>query len=584
MKKYLKFTIYLILFALFQAIFTGDFFEDISLKAEDWLFYFKNVPSPTNNTVIIDIDDNTFSSINQKWPFEREIHANLIENLKKQNAEQIIFDIEFTENSTTYQDSVLAYYAKKANCIFAAKMYYTSQQNKYKSFRLIKPIKPLVNNNNFGLVNVVLDSDGFVRNYKPYYEKYPALATKAVKNKSKTIPNADMLKINFYGKAKSIKTYSYIDFIDSKYKKEADFFDEFIEKPDLTGKTVFVGSSVSELHDLFFTPYGVLPGVEIQASFYEMCMQNKYLHKANFVYTLLAEFLLFWLAIYVYKKIKPSFSWLALIAFLTATFYFALYLLNNFSLIVPVLNIASIFAFCWVFSVLRHYQKSSAQKRFIKNAFQRYMAPELVKTLLKKPENLNYGGKIQEITVLFSDIRSFTTYTENHSAEDTVNILRQYLTEMTEIIITAGGTIDKYVGDEIFAIFGSPLKMENHAIAACQAAYKMRVKLQELQKVWQEQGIAPFEMGIGINTGQATVGNLGSMQIFDYTAIGDTVNLGARLEALNKEYCTESKIIISENTLKKVEEDVKVNYLDNVKVRGKQQAVKIYELKAVRLI
>jgi adenylate cyclase len=206
------------------------------------------------------------------------------------------------------------------------------------------------------------------------------------------------------------------------------------------------------------------------------------------------------------------------------------------------------------------------------------MAPELVSELLKNPKKLSYGGSLQEISVLFSDIRSFTTYSENHSPEETVNILKEYLTAMVNVIVENQGILDKFVGDEIMALFGTPLPLPNHALNACKVALQMREKMTELQEKWRSEGKESFEIGIGVNTGSAVVGNLGSEQIFDYTAIGDTINLGARLESINKEYDTPKHIIISEFTYEHVKELVEVRYLDEVKVKGKNKAVKIYEL------
>jgi adenylate cyclase len=194
------------------------------------------------------------------------------------------------------------------------------------------------------------------------------------------------------------------------------------------------------------------------------------------------------------------------------------------------------------------------------------------------PQSLKYGGSLQEITVLFSDIRSFTTYSENHSPEDTVLILKEYLTEMVNIILRNHGILDKFVGDEVMALFGTPVPMDNHAQLACKTALEMRESLNKLQEKWSAEGRESFEIGIGVNTGTAVVGNLGSEQIFDYTAIGDTINLGARLEAINKEYPTKKKIIISEFTLEKLGDQAEVRYIDEVKVKGKNKAVKIYEL------
>jgi len=221
------------------------------------------------------------------------------------------------------------------------------------------------------------------------------------------------------------------------------------------------------------------------------------------------------------------------------------------------------------------------EKKAIKKTFQHYMAPALVKELLKSPDKLKYGGSQTEITVLFSDIRSFTTYTESHDVEDTVSMLREYLTEMVNTIINNQGILDKFVGDEVMALFNTPVPIENHALKACYCAMEMIDRLRLLQDKWRSEGREIINIGIGINTGMAVVGNLGSEQIFDYTAIGDTVNLGARLEALNKNYNTKNHIIISEFTLEKVKDYIEYEYLDEVIVKGKTKAIKIYQLLSI---
>ena len=180
--------------------------------------------------------------------------------------------------------------------------------------------------------------------------------------------------------------------------------------------------------------------------------------------------------------------------------------------------------------------------------------------------------------MLFSDIRGFTSYSENHKPQETAQILKEYLTAMVETVIHNDGIVDKFIGDEIMALFGTPVSLYNHALSACKTALQMRNRLAILQDKWREEGRETFEIGIGINTGQAVVGNLGSEQIFDYTAIGDTINLGAGLEAIGKDYDTETNIIISEFTYAKVKDFVQARYLDEVKVKGRNQAVKIYEL------
>ncbi|MCD8479032.1 MAG: adenylate/guanylate cyclase domain-containing protein [Candidatus Cloacimonetes bacterium] len=258
------------------------------------------------------------------------------------------------------------------------------------------------------------------------------------------------------------------------------------------------------------------------------------------------------------------------------------WLFSSRNILIPIMQSASAFALLYILSLILHYLKSLKEKQFIRSTFQQYMAPELVNELLKNPHKLSYGGSYQELSVLFSDIRSFTTYTESHQPAETVEILREYLTAMVSVITRNKGTLDKFVGDEIMALYGTPLPLENHALYACKTALEMRDTLTQLQEKWRSEGREIFEIGIGVNSGGAIVGNLGSEQIFDYTAIGDTINLGARLEAINKEYDTAKHIIISEFTFDLVKDHVEARYLDEVKVKGKNKAVKIYELVGIR--
>jgi adenylate cyclase len=260
----------------------------------------------------------------------------------------------------------------------------------------------------------------------------------------------------------------------------------------------------------------------------------------------------------------------------------AFYLFIGLNLLFPMVEYIILILMLYVSAVVVHYIRSQREKKFIKNAFQQYMSSELVDELLKNPKSLKYGGSQQEISVLFSDIRAFTPYTEKHKPEETVLILKEYLTAMVDVIKNNGGIVDKFVGDEIMALFGTPIPRADHALMACRTAVEMRKVFDRLLLKWKEQGRDPFEMGIGVNSGIAVVGNLGSEQIFDYTAIGNTVNLGARLEDLNKQYQTERKIIISEDTYMRVKDSVEACFLADAQIRGFDLPVRIYELSDIK--
>jgi adenylate cyclase len=215
-------------------------------------------------------------------------------------------------------------------------------------------------------------------------------------------------------------------------------------------------------------------------------------------------------------------------------------------------------------------------KKMVRNAFSKYLSDKLVDIIVKNPEKLQLGGEKREISVLFSDIRGFTSISEKLSPEEIANLLHEYLTPMSEVILQHDGLLDKYIGDAIMALFGTPVWMETHAIKACEAALSMMKKLDELNKYWERTKGLRLKIGIGINTGECIVGNMGSDILFDYTAIGDTVNLASRLEGATKFYGV--GIVVSEFTVLKTDGNFLFRELDLVRVKGKEKPVKIYEL------
>jgi adenylate cyclase len=614
MRRYRALFLPLIILIIVKIIFLFPVFDSLEFKAQDSLFQRRGTRSLSDDVVIIGIDDATFSALNISWPFPREYHAKLIENLSLAGAKLIVFDVEFTENSRPEADGLLAdtafYYD---NVIFAGKII-KAITPRYPD-QLLTPIREIMAYEiPWGIVNMSSDTDNVIRKYdlfelhddRPYYsigvtalantrlyqadwEKHIHLGNKLLRVSDRNLPLQTQNKaaINYYGPAGTFTTISYASVIDDSTVAMPGYqgieFDEYYDIAEsgiLQDKIVLIGATIDELHDKFPTPYGGnwTPGVEIHANFIEMVRNDDYLTEFNSWLYLAIEFILLLLMWLVFRKFKPQLSALLLILLIVLQYILAYRLFVELSLLIPIVQTALILILVYIASLVCHYLDTMKEKRFIRSAFQQYMAPELVGELLKNPQKLSYGGSLQEISVLFSDIRSFTTYSENHTPEQTVNILKEYLTAMVDVIVANKGILDKFVGDEIMALFGTPIPLPDHALNACKVALQMRDKMTELQEAWAAEGKEGFEIGIGINTGQAVVGNLGSEQIFDYTAIGDTINLGARLESINKEYQTAKHIIISEFTLEHVQELVEVRYLDEVKVKGKNKAVKIYEL------
>jgi adenylate cyclase len=218
------------------------------------------------------------------------------------------------------------------------------------------------------------------------------------------------------------------------------------------------------------------------------------------------------------------------------------------------------------------------ERRWIKQAFRQYVPPAVVEELGRDPAKLTFGGERRVLTVMFSDIRGFTTYSERHPPEEVVGALREYLTALVEVVFRHRGTLDKFIGDATMAFFGAPFDNPDHALQACRAAVEMSDVVARLNEQWTAAGREPFITGFGIATGEMLVGNFGSSQRFTYTVIGDQVNLGARLESLNKDYETARHIIISQGTYELVRDHVEVRPLGSVTVKGKQQAVDIFDL------
>jgi adenylate cyclase len=200
--------------------------------------------------------------------------------------------------------------------------------------------------------------------------------------------------------------------------------------------------------------------------------------------------------------------------------------------------------------------------------------------MLKNPDKLKLGGDKKELSVLFSDIRGFTTLAEEMEPEALVNLLNEYLTEMTDVVFEFDGLLDKYIGDAVMAVWGAPLEQTDHPVRACRTALKMLDRLTKMQQQWEAEGTPRLDIGIGINTGPMVVGNMGSERRFDYTVMGDSVNLASRLEGINKEYGTQ--VVISEFTYEQVKDDFFCRELDAVRVKGRARPVNIYELVALR--
>jgi adenylate cyclase len=222
------------------------------------------------------------------------------------------------------------------------------------------------------------------------------------------------------------------------------------------------------------------------------------------------------------------------------------------------------------------FVSEESQKRFIKSAFSHYLSPHVIDEIIKNPESLNLGGEMREISIFFSDVAGFSTISEKLTPPQLVTLLNEYLSAMTDIILGYDGTVDKYEGDAIIAFFGAPHPYPDHAIKLVLSAIDMKKRLAEMREVWRKVGQQELRVRMGMNTGNAVVGNMGSRTRMDYTMMGDSVNLAARLEGANKYYSTYA--MISENTYLQARDHIEARELDLIKVVGKNEPIRVYEL------
>jgi adenylate cyclase len=347
------------------------------------------------------------------------------------------------------------------------------------------------------------------------------------------------------------------------------------------GKIVLVGASATGIGDLRSTPFGGInyPGVEIHANVIDNILNQHFMVRgANQVAVDILLILLFgvplglWLALAQPRSML--FGLLLLVPFGFGVWFAFLHgWWLNF--ILPSGTLIANVGFVAMYRAL----VEEKEKRRVRGAFQQYLSPEVIRRLLENPDLVK--PRKTEITVMFSDVRGFTTISEKLDAQELAALLNEYLTDMTKIVFDHNGTLDKYIGDAVMAFWGAPFEEAGHATQACHAALEMIARLKEMQKKWKAEGKPVLDIGVGLTTGVASVGNMGSELRYGYTALGDTVNLSSRLEGLNKEYATH--ILLSETTYLAVEDPLLLfRELDLIRVKGKLQPVTLYELVASR--
>lgn len=349
---------------------------------------------------------------------------------------------------------------------------------------------------------------------------------------------------------------------------------------DFQNKYVFIGTSDNGAEDLINTPYGIIPGVYSHAFTLDSLLNNNFIKPINFYWNILFLLLICLITSVTvfFASSKDSFLSIGLpFAYLLLFSIISIFLFGEFGIIVSFIDYFLAILISTLCTIYLYFSIEGKSKKLIKAAMSNYLSPQILKEVMENPDKLkSSASQRKELTILFSDIRGFTTFSEKNPAELVVKMLNEYLFDMTNIIFKHEGTLDKFIGDAVMAFWGAPVDVEDQALKTVKTALEMKEKVIELNEIWKKVYKHTVQIGIGINTEEVVVGNLGSEIFMDYTVIGDGVNLAARLESLNKTY--ETTIIISEYTYRHVKDYVEVRYLDRVKVKGKAEDTLIYEL------
>lgn len=345
---------------------------------------------------------------------------------------------------------------------------------------------------------------------------------------------------------------------------------------EIEGNIVLLGEVAEVAHDQFETPVGNIFGVNIIASEIDTILKGGPLRAVPHAFEWLIAALVMICMLAVTQVSSP------LMRNMTSLTILVVFVLASFLVYVKAGWIVSMtyntlgIMIALVLTNVRHYLSERGQKAYIREAFGQYLSPAVVEDLVKDPEKLSLGGEEREMTAYFSDIAGFSTFSEGMTPTELVQLLNEYLTAMCDVIIGSGGTIDKFEGDAIIAFWGAPLIEPHHARQACFASLDMRDALGPLGQKWVAEGRPDVSVRMGVNTGRMVVGNMGSTQRVNYTIMGDAVNLASRLEGANKAF--KSDLMISEATYSQCAEDVDVRELDIIRVVGKEEPIRVYQL------
>jgi adenylate cyclase len=577
--------------------------EATRLKFYDYIMLDKTKQS--EQIVLVNLGEKAIEKYGQ-WPFPRDVHAKIISDLYSRGAVLVGSTILMPEPDRFGGDSVLSdtlshYPIILSQTVMSACSSSTTETRRRTGVAVIGdgqateflPQYPCVLSNvpalqgvaaGVGVTSTLPESDGVVRRVPLLAtsagEYYPAFALEMLRVaagdpsyqakvnqtgvEALRIPSFETIKTDEYGRV----------FINPNYQ----FQSVEIGKdplPDLTGKIVVLGVTAAGLSNPVATPAGAQYPHQLQASILETLIKGDSVSIPNWAQLVdLAALLVLALSLIIISRLKYSIVWIGLI--LGGYLYLPVYLFASKGILLDVtFNVIAV-AIIYMHIYTVKFISEFLQKQQIKKQFGTYLSPDLVARLQRQPDLLKLGGESRDLSIMFTDVRGFTTISE-HYGEDVqglTSIMNRYMTVMTRAILENHGTLDKYIGDAQMAFWNAPLDNNKHALDAVRTAFQMLKDLETFNEEITREGIPAFGMGLGINTATVVVGNMGSDQRFDYTCLGDGVNLAARLEGQTKPYGV--KLIVGPQTAESVGNVYQVVELDLIAVKGKKEPARIY--------
>ncbi|TAK14148.1 MAG: adenylate/guanylate cyclase domain-containing protein [Anaerolineae bacterium] len=571
--------------------------ERLELSARDTSFRLRGRGTPHPDIVIVAIDDDSLNWLGERWPWPRSRMAQIVDWLNEAGAQVIALDTFLFDPQPEGEDEALSAaledtpYAITVNQIFET----TSNNINKQSLSLPLPIYLRVLDG-YGITEVERDDDAIVRSLNAYkthlddvyfnwvfeiarayldVEPPTDVSLASLRFNGQTVPlnQRGALLVDFAGPGRTYPTYSAAFVPLGDYPPET-----------FAGKIVLIGATSETLQDLYPTPFSatnLTPGVEIVANAVGTILSGNYLVLAPPWTTLLLIVFMALASWFITRIPNPTVAIAGVLGgiliYFVARHIIFLQTGWGFNIVMP----SAMLFLGVVLPTLEQAVTQEVEKRRVRGLFSRFISPEMVNQILET-QDLSSLNKRTELTILFSDIRSFTTISERLTPEEVVALLNPYLHVMSEVIHRNGGTVDKYEGDAIVAFFGEPIHYPDHAKRAARAALEMRYELKKLTDGWRAEGRfnQTFEMGVGLNTGEVFVGLLGSEQRVNYTIIGDAANLAARLQDQTKEF--NWPILISGETWEQIQDEFQADFAEAKLLKGKSEPVKIYKLQATK--